>query len=144
MGFIYGSSQCRHLLVVFMLWRSVIFLPYRKGKFLSCVSHANVVYGDCCITSFFLLLYPMRNWVLSYITYVFQLLSALFWIFGIQFDNVKVSFIQHLRQYYEMSVSVFEVRLVVCVCVCVYIYIYTYVYISYRRFCNSNGDFSWT
>ena len=50
----------------------------------------------------------MGDCVLSCKTYVFQLLSVLFWIFWIQFKNVKVSCIQPLRQFYEMDVSVFE------------------------------------
>jgi len=68
----------------------------------------------------FPLLRPMGDRVLSCITYVFQLVSVLFYILWIQFKIVKIFYIQTVRQICEMRVSVFEGRLVI------YIYIYIY------------------
>ena len=85
------------------LWRSDWQVSCCCCHVLSYLSHANIIYGDCFFLSY---LRPMEDWVPSCITYVFRLLSALFWILWIQLELWRFVYSTSATQY-GMCVSVY-------------------------------------
>jgi len=78
-----------------------------KGHVLSCVSHANVIYGDCFITSLLLLFTSCGRLSSELYKHVFRLLLALFSNIMDTVKTVKVFYVQTLRQFYGMTVTVY-------------------------------------
>ena len=94
----YGCNY-RHPLVVYYVveicWQ-VSSCRHVECHVLSCLSHANVLYGDYLITSILYFLRPMEDRVPSCIAYVFWLLSALFLRIELVCEGL---YIQTLRQF---------------------------------------------
>jgi len=126
----YGCNYYCHSLVVYYVveicWQ-VSSCRYVECHVLNYLSQANVIYGDYFITSVLYFLHPMEDWVPSYITYVFWLLSALFLWLQLVCEGL---YIQTLRQFFGA--------------LCIRILTGCSLYVLHRRFCNNNGDFSWT
>jgi hypothetical protein len=84
-----------------VLLSSTFLPPYERLRY-----DANTVILSIVISQVFPCR-PIGVWVLGPVSYVLQLLSVLFWIFWVQLKTWRYMYIQNLRQFYHMGISVY-------------------------------------